>query len=231
MAAGGAANGAEPFQPLHRHADARLILFVSGRYRERGFGEGDEFGPGHIIVRPAYYAHDGLALTRDARYVHFRTRPNALRDFFAQHGWRARRAVLGGDWRDLLAAARDPDAGETLLRDVTAPLPSAPGGSLSADVARAIVNEDERRLGDIAEALNVRPWELTRRFARAFGMSPNRYRREARVQAALRLLADSSASLAAIAAETGFADQSHLGRAVRAVTGCTPIQVRRQLAA
>jgi AraC family transcriptional regulator len=62
-------------------------------------------------------------------------------------------------------------------------------------------------------------------------MPPSRYRREARVQHALRLMAETQAPLAAVAAQAGFADQSHLGRAVRAATGRTPDQLRRQLAA
>lgn len=226
MAAVGASDHA-----LHRHAEARLILFVSGRYRERAVGESEIFGPGDIIVRPAFYAHDGCALTSDTRYVHFWPRPGAMHAFFAHHGWQARRATYRGDWRDLVLAARDPDAGDMLLSADTNPLALLSRDSLADDVALELSNAEAPRLRDVAEARNISPSDLTRRFALAFGMNPNRYRQHARVQAALRLLAETGASLAQIAAQAGFSDQSHLGRALRAATGCTPNQLRRQLAA
>lgn len=229
MRAGGATEAS--LQPLHRHADARLILFVAGRYRERAFGEGEIFEPGDIVVRPAHYAHDGCALDPDARYEHLHPRAAALRAFFGEHGWRARRMRYGGDWRDLARAARDPDAADVLLKTAPAVFAPAAPRTMMERVAIALSESEAPLLGDIAEANNISPGRLTRRFARAFGASPLTYRQQARVQTALRLLADTNTPLSQIAACAGFSDQSHLGRVLRATTGCTPNQLRRQLAA
>jgi AraC family transcriptional regulator len=49
------------------------------------------------------------------------------------------------------------------------------------------------------------------------------------VQSALSLLTSSEFSLSRLAAETGFADQSHLTREVRAATGITPGALRTML--
>ena len=77
------------------------------------------------------------------------------------------------------------------------------------------------RLHEIAQAAGLPPFRLFRAFARAAGMSPHGYQRQARVRyaAALirlgRLLCD-----AALAA--GFADQAHMTRSFRRTMGVTP---------
>jgi len=55
-----------------------------------------------------------------------------------------------------------------------------------------------------------------------FETSPAAFRAEARVHRALALMAAGGASLAGIAAGTGFADQAHMTRAIRALTGRPP---------
>jgi AraC-like DNA-binding protein len=58
---------------------------------------------------------------------------------------------------------------------------------------------------------------------RAVGMSPKRFTRIVRAQAALRRLSETPApDLNALAAELGFADQAHMTREVRWVAGVTP---------
>jgi AraC-like DNA-binding protein len=51
-----------------------------------------------------------------------------------------------------------------------------------------------------------------------------------RARAALERLAGGERDLARLAAELGFADQSHLTRVVRSETGRTPAALRRALA-
>ena len=59
-------------------------------------------------------------------------------------------------------------------------------------------------------------------FRAAYGVSPTRYRLEARARRAWRLITTSRDDLAHIAAELGYADQAHMTRDVRALTGRTP---------
>ena len=66
---------------------------------------------------------------------------------------------------------------------------------------------------------------ITRHFRWAFGTSPDRYRtlrRLALAQAAI----ESGQSLAQVAAEAGFADQSHMTRHFRRAYGLTPARWR-----
>jgi AraC family transcriptional regulator len=70
---------------------------------------------------------------------------------------------------------------------------------------------------------------LARTFRDHYGVAVTRYSRSVRVQSALSLLTSSGFSLSRLAAETGFADQSHLTREVRAATGITPGALRTML--
>jgi AraC-like DNA-binding protein len=53
---------------------------------------------------------------------------------------------------------------------------------------------------------------------------------DARIESAKRLLAKHNISLAEIALDTGFSEQSHFSRAFRASTGVSPGAWRRQMA-
>lgn len=68
----------------------------------------------------------------------------------------------------------------------------------------------------------LRPYEITRRFVRRFGLTPTAYRREARLQRAYSMLLLSDYSLARIATECGYADQSHFSKELKSATGWSP---------
>jgi AraC-like DNA-binding protein len=63
-----------------------------------------------------------------------------------------------------------------------------------------------------------------RRFVAQVGLTPVGYRRLARFRSMLRLYAAGSRDWAALAAITGFSDQSHLVRECRAFAGLTPVE-------
>jgi len=81
-----------------------------------------------------------------------------------------------------------------------------------------------REGGRISE-LPVSREHASRQFHRHYGLSPRAYRAEWRMRRALRLLGD-GAGLAAVAADAGYADQSHLTRELRSKTGMTPKNLR-----
>ena len=66
------------------------------------------------------------------------------------------------------------------------------------------------------------------RYRAAVGMAPKRHADVLRLQAVLRAGSGPDAlSWAALSADAGYADQAHLGRRFRALTGMTPGQYRR----
>jgi AraC family transcriptional regulator len=82
-------------------------------------------------------------------------------------------------------------------------------------------------LAELAHESGVHPSTLARVFRRFHGCSLGEYRRSVRVERALASLRASDATLAEIAARCGFADQSHLTRALRAAVGLPPAAYRR----
>ena len=91
---------------------------------------------------------------------------------------------------------------------------------VQAALGRTFVSADQE--GSPAAVISHGLWR------RRFGMSPQVLRRELRTRRALHLLAGAM-PLAGIAAASGFADQAHLARTLRAATGATPSQLRKQV--
>lgn len=82
-------------------------------------------------------------------------------------------------------------------------------------------------LTTIAALAGISPFHFARRFREATGCSLHDYVREQRLAEARRLLPRKDLSIAAVAALTGFADQSHLSREFRRRFGVTPGSLRR----
>lgn len=83
------------------------------------------------------------------------------------------------------------------------------------------------RIGDVARAAGVHPAHLAAVFRQAHHEPLGTYVRRLRVDWAAEQLLRTDAPIATVAAEAGFADQSHLTRAFRRVTGTTPAAYRR----
>ncbi|WP_087660294.1 AraC family transcriptional regulator [Caballeronia terrestris] len=72
-------------------------------------------------------------------------------------------------------------------------------------------------------------YELCRRFSAVYGLSPHRYQLVLRLEKAKAKLLR-GASISDVAADTGFADQSHLGRHFKSMFGMTPGAVLEEAA-
>jgi AraC-like DNA-binding protein len=78
------------------------------------------------------------------------------------------------------------------------------------------------RIEDLARFLEIGPRRLHRRFVAAVGYAPKTFQRVLRLQRTLALAARRRQSLAALAADAGYADQAHMSREVQALTGRSP---------
>jgi transcriptional regulator GlxA family with amidase domain len=98
------------------------------------------------------------------------------------------------------------------------------------DGARVAMSENpDRSQVDLARELSVSPHHLSRVFRSLTGETITAYRARLRVRAALERMRGGELDLARLAADTGFADQSHLCRQVRLQTGQTPSALRDAL--
>jgi len=118
------------------------------------------------------------------------------------------------------------------LRDVTSAFMTSPGwlvqlmgGNLPETSSRCSNQPFSRlppgRIAEIATVAGMSREGFTRRYAREFGMPPHARRLIIRLNDARAMLRGGE-SLAGVAAELGFADQSHFGRHFRAAFGAAP---------
>jgi AraC-like DNA-binding protein len=77
-----------------------------------------------------------------------------------------------------------------------------------------------------AAQLGVLRETASRAFSAAFGVPARQFRSELRARAAGLQIVRSRTSLAQIALATGFADQAHMTRHLRALTGASPTSWR-----
>jgi AraC-like DNA-binding protein len=87
---------------------------------------------------------------------------------------------------------------------------------------------DAITVADLAEQATLSESQLHRQFGDRFGITPNRYIREVRIGVARHLLETEDYSMAKVANECGFYDQSHFSRQFKACTGLTPLQYRQR---
>ena len=78
-------------------------------------------------------------------------------------------------------------------------------------------------LQQLSALANLSPFHLSRVFAKEIGIPPHMYQMQVRLKKATDLLAGGK-SISAVAAETGFCDQSHFQRAFKKKFGITPGQ-------
>jgi AraC-like DNA-binding protein len=80
----------------------------------------------------------------------------------------------------------------------------------------------------MADLAGLSSTHFNREFKRLFGMSPTRFLHSLRIEKARQLLVSTRRTLAQIALDTGYHDQSHFTRHFRRLTGLTPRAFRAQ---
>jgi AraC family transcriptional regulator len=89
--------------------------------------------------------------------------------------------------------------------------------------------EGDLRLDELACEAGLSTSHFIRSFRQSTGKTPYQFLLDWRVQRAQTLMRDPRASLAEVARSTGFANQHHLARVFRRITGTTPTTYRRSL--
>lgn len=128
-----------------------------------------------------------------------------------------------------LSATTDPDAQRALLESLVAARPGRPDPKLLA----AVHALGGARVAEVADGLGVSERALRRNLRHAAGTGPKQLDRIQRFRHFLRQLeplAHRRTTLATVAAELGYADQSHLGRESRRLSGSAPAGLVRSWA-
>ncbi len=117
-----------------------------------------------------------------------------------------------------------PAAAAARLLDVTGALVAGSSPDLAISRAASLLRDPAAHAEDVAERVGLSERQFRRRSHAAVGYGPKTLQRILRFQRFVRLLdaAAQPAGLAALAAETGYADQPHLTRECVALSGLTP---------
>jgi AraC-like DNA-binding protein len=197
--------------PRHRHDAPYAAVVLAGGYEEAGDSGRLWVEAGMVVVHDAYHAHLNRSVTRRAQVLNL-TMPI---DTAAAVGRLADADAVAR------VAERDVEAAAALILRSLAPERRVSVG-WPDDLAAALEADDEVCLGAWAGTRGLAAETLSRGFGQAFGVTPSRFRLEARARRAWRALTSGGAPLASLAAEMGFADQAHMSRAVKALTGAPP---------
>lgn len=197
--------------PRHFHAAPYAALVLDGGYEEAGEAGRFRVEAGDVLAHAAFSAHWDHA-PKGARLLNL---PLPADVPASMHG------RLDDPDLVLRLAGRDPRAAGEALLAMFRPLAHRhddPADSLASTLSAPA-------------ALDLRSWSVAHGIARqtafrwfraAYGVSPTRYRVEARARRAWRAITGSGDDLAHLAADLGYADQAHMTREIKAFTGRTP---------
>jgi AraC family transcriptional regulator len=231
---------------LHDHPQPYLTVVLDGEYMERTEGASRTCRAGGVVFRPAGEPHAMRVPPGGARCLRVRFAPFWLERVAAgarvpicslgvapgPAGW------LGARMHLELHSGGEASRGEielaalSLITEVlrrTGPADRVAPSWLGRVVER--IHAEFRgplTLAALAGPEAVHPAHLARAFRRSQGVTVAAYVRRLRLEHAMRELRATPRSLAAIAHAAGFADQSHLTRALKAATGVTPRVFRRR---
>lgn len=224
-----------PGLAIHRHAhdQDKLVILLTGGATERIGQALTEHRLLDVVAREKFRAHENqyhasgarsLLVELDGATLAGQLPPGAAR----QHGLRlvaAFHAPRSARARRMRTAVRDTVAA---LRE--APPPAAPRW---LDHARELLFAQlvqPPRLVDLAARVGIHPVHLAQAFRRHWNMTPLGYVRAHRVFRAVEMIARGEA-LAEVAAAVGFADQSHMTRAIRRARAAPPGALQRTMRA
>jgi AraC-like DNA-binding protein len=195
--------------PRHRHNAAYVSLVMDGGYRERGVRGRWSVEPGHLVAHASFECHDNLVARSGAWVLNVPVSPYAI--------------------LPPVFSVADPDA---IVATVRSGLPVGPflcpAGVIPPydldwpDALAARLRREPVSITAWACETGLDPATVSRGFHAAFGVTPARYRLENQTLRAMRLLTSTTEPLAAIATLCGFADQAHLSRSIRWLSGHTP---------
>ncbi len=201
----------------HAHEEAYAALVLSGGYEEAGDRGRFWAKTGDVVFHEEFEAHLDRFSKAGAVVLNLR-----LPDGCSYTPGIAR--VADPDFIARVAEGSRRDAIDLLLSTAMGRIPHR--ADWPDDLAAALLKNPSLKLCQWAEKNGIPPWTLSRSFRLLFGVSPETFRARTRAHHALKRIHNTAAPLASIAAELGFADQSHMTRSIKQLTGITPLAWR-----
>ncbi|WP_229196267.1 helix-turn-helix domain-containing protein [Bradyrhizobium acaciae] len=197
----------------HFHDESQIVLVLSGSRTFRIDGATITVPAAHAALIPAGMLHAPMP-TQDQEtvclnaYVPASRAPSSLRII-----------RIGARWRSV-----DEISPEHILEiadDTLSHEPSRSTGPIDSTKLSVALTDSLKPIGEIAAGFGRSREGFSRIVKRELGVAPHGFRLLARLNLARKLLRDGE-PIAAVAADAGFSDQSHLTRLFRRTFGTTP---------
>lgn len=201
----------------HVHEEAYAALVLSGGYEEAGDHGRFRVEAGDVIFHEQFEGHLDRFSESGAVVLNLRL---PVGRFFTTGMAR----VADPDWVARVAERSRQEAAELLFSAVRSE--SRHAADWPDELAAALGKNSSLKLSQWGEQNGIAPWTVSRGFALVFGVSPEAFRARARARRAWKLVRETPMPLARIAADLGFADQSHMTRSIQRLTGIGPREWR-----
>lgn len=201
----------------HHHLQGYAAVLISGTCYEAGDRGRFETTAGDVLFHAAFDGHADRIGSRGAVFLNI-----PLSQPIKEPYGRVRDL-------DLLIRTfeRDPRGCAECLDDQFVSI-SCPPKDWPDLLAQTLAADPSVRIETWALSNGLHPASVSRGFRLAYGVSPKRFRHEQRAAHAARRIAGIADSLAAVAADCGFADQAHMTRTFVQLFGTSPAKLRRR---
>jgi AraC family transcriptional regulator len=233
--------------PVHEHAMPYFALIVSGNYEEEGKCGFEHFGAFTAVYNPLSTRHTGIVRKGGVTFFTAEIGPQWMEPFKGSALDHKVTDMHGGKlaWLAVRLFREHAEAGtaceltmESLVWEMLALTARLQDGDAKEkpdwwNRVREKLHDgfsDNLRIGELAQEAGVHPVYLARLFRKMTGATPGEYLQGLRLQYVCRELLNKGKPLAQIAAEAGFADQSHMTRTLKRRTGETPAEFGTLLA-
>jgi len=230
----------------HSHRHVYLAVVTAGALREHAHRHAHELSRGQVVFNDAGEDHEDLVLADGTRCLNLELRPDFLKSMEAE-GFRPRAPLLYSGLGAgitalgrLQAALGDPggdldfeEALVELLLAVSAAEERRPRGRAWLPRTLELLHDGSRggvSLDRIASVAGLHRTHLCRAFRVSTGCTIGEYVRRLRADRAHEQLRAGALPLAAVAADCGYSDQSHMTRELRRLYGSSPSGIRRRRA-
>jgi len=239
------------FDP-HYHIDYHIGLVVEGVQRQKFQGNTVLLGPGRVSIMPPGEIHDGIGHEKNEyRLKTFRISPDLIAEYFSDiydtegdpffAGAMLENSRIATQLLQLFQGIQSSNSLssiaveeswigllEPLLSQLCKISPNGSKGGL-APLHRNLIREychenlsDKIVLDQLAQLCGLSRYQFLRRFEKTAGVTPHAWLTRLRLENACKLMRHTDDSIARIAADVGFYDQSHFNRAFRQAYGVPP---------
>jgi AraC-like DNA-binding protein len=202
--------------PRHRHFQPYATVVLEGCFEQAGYAGRIRATAGDILIHPALDCHSNNVVSASVRLVRLN---------WSDHSGNGAFHRLGDIDEIARVAEKDPQDAAFLLEACLATSlcePAGRGNDWPDALAQALRHNPSFEIGEWAQENDLALETVSRGFKMAYGVPPTIFRAELRARSAWLRITRGSEPLCAVAARSGFSDQSHMTRWISRISGSPP---------